>query len=83
MAFVESDTEPESESCETQVTDPDSDPDNEYSAVIENQLGLPEYQYGFVDSSPPPVDANFVHDDSESKNNGEFLSKRGHKLSFE
>jgi hypothetical protein len=91
--FVESKTEPESETeseSEIEVTDPESDPDNEYSAVIENQLGLPEYQYGIIESSPPPVDANA--DDLNNKgeanaddlnNKGEFFSRRGlQKLTF-
>lgn len=63
-AVVDSETEPESE----------IQSDDELEYVIENQLGLPEYQCG-IKSSPPPVDANIIC--NELNNNGEFLSRRG------
>lgn len=54
-------------------TDIETDPDREY--YIENQQGLPDYQFGIYESSPPPpppvpVDAN-VND--ELNNEGEFF----------
>ena len=51
----ESHTESESHIESENRTDPESDPDQYF---IENQQGLPNYQYGIYRSSPPPVDAS-------------------------
>jgi hypothetical protein len=67
--FFESETE-----SDTRITDPESNPDNAYSGVIENQLGLPEYQHGIIGSSPPPVDANV--NCNKLNNEREFFSQR-------
>lgn len=77
----ESQIEPESETESESVTEPESNPDKEYDAIIENQLGLPQYQHG-IESSPPPVDANANCD--KLNNGGEFFfSKKGlRKLTF-
>ena len=75
--FVESQTESESETdpeSDTRITNPESNPDNAYSEVIENQLGLPEYQHGIIGSSPPPVDANV--NCNKLNNEREFFSQR-------
>jgi hypothetical protein len=64
-AELDFETEPE--------TDIETDPDKEY--IIQNQLGLPDYQYGVYESSPPPVDAN-VNCDKLNNEKGEFLKKR-------
>ena len=63
---VDSETESES-SLESQ-------PDNELDC-IENQLGLPEYQYGIFRSSPPPVEANVKNELNNS--DSEFFSISG------
>lgn len=82
--FVESVTESETESESDfyeRITDVESDPDEEYP--IQNQLGLPEYQNYYIESSPPPVDVN-VDANVELNNEGEFsFSTKGLKrLSF-
>lgn len=78
--FVESDAELEYASETESETEPESDPDKEY--VIENQFGLPDYQYGVYESSPPPVDANVNRDCDKLNNKGEhFLKERFAKLS--
>ena len=72
MVFVESETELEYEvETEYHHTDPESDPDEGY---VENQLGLPDYQYGIYVSSPPPADAHVNCDKLNEK--GEFFSRR-------
>ena len=78
--FVESETESETDFYE-RITDTESDPDKEYP--IQNQLGVPEYQNYFIESSPPPVDVN-VDANVELNNEGEFFfSMEGLKrLSF-
>lgn len=63
--IIDSETEPESE----------TQSDNELDNVIENQLGLPGFQCGVIESSPPPVDANIIC--NELNKEGEFFSKRG------
>ena len=70
-ASLESETEPESYEADPEIqTDPESDPDREY--YIENQLGLPYYQFGIYTSpSRPPVDPNNKLNDP-----GEFFSQR-------
>lgn len=59
-------------------TEPESNPDREASEeyVIQNQLGLPDYQFGTYVSSPPrgPVDANVNCD--KLNNEGELFSQR-------
>ena len=71
--FVESEFESETES-ETdfyeRITDAESNPDEEFP--IQNQLGMPEYQNNFIESSPPPVDVD-VDADVELNNEGEFF----------
>jgi len=76
---VESETESETESDLDFYVE--SDPDVEYP--IENQLGIPEYQNIFIESSPPPVDVN-INANVELNNEGEFFfSMKGLKrLSF-
>jgi hypothetical protein len=70
-AIIDSETEPESE----------IQSDNELDYVVENQLGLPEFQWGVVKSSPPPVDDNIIC--NELNNKSEFFSRRGlQKLTF-
>jgi hypothetical protein len=86
ISFVESDaeleytSETESETESENRTEPESEPDKEY--VIENQLGLLDYQYGIYESSPPAVDANVNCD--KLNNKGElFLKERFAKLKAE
>jgi hypothetical protein len=64
-----SETEPESE-IEV-LSDLESQPDREIEYVIENQLGLPEYQRSIIRSSPPPVPVN-ANTTNES-NSSEFI----------
>jgi hypothetical protein len=75
-ALVESEAELEYEAepeyHHTDHTDPESDPDEGY--VIENQLGLPDYQYGIYVSSPPRADADVNCDKLDEE--GEFFSRR-------
>ena len=76
--FVESETERETESDLDIYAE--SDPD-EYP--IENQLGIPEYQNIFIESSPPPVDVNVNANVELNNEGGFFFSTKGLKrLSF-
>ena len=79
--FDESQTEPESEPESESVTEPESNPDNEYDAIIENQLGLPQYQLG-IESSPPPVEANADCDKLNNEGEYFFLKERSAKTDF-
>lgn len=51
----------------------ESQPDRSF--YVENQLGLPEYQYGVYSSTPPPVNADINNDDLN--NNSKFFSRIG------
>jgi hypothetical protein len=64
---IDSETESESELK--------SQPDKEFDYIIENQLGLPEYQHGYFRSSPPPVEANVKNELNNS--DSEFFSISG------
>ena len=68
----QSHTESESHNDPETHTNLESDPDQEY--IIENQLGLPDYQYGIYESSPPPVDPPVNCDALNDK--GEYFSWR-------
>ena len=73
VVVVDSETEPESELK--------SQPDR--SSYVENQLGLPQYQYGVYCSSPPAVNADINTDDLNNVNNSKFFSKIGlQKLTY-
>jgi hypothetical protein len=86
--FIESETEPESvtesesifEPANESITEPESDPDQEY--VIENQLGLPDYRYGIIESSPPPVNVNGNFDNLNNEEGEFFLKERCGKTEF-
>jgi hypothetical protein len=67
MVFIESEDDLE------YLTDPESDPDEYYP--IENQLGLPQYQNFFIESSPPPVNVDAKVNCDELNNKGEFFLK--------
>jgi hypothetical protein len=71
VIVVDSETESESEL--------ESQPDR--SSYVENQLGLPQYQYGVYYSSPPPVNADINNDDLN--NNSKFFLRIGvQKLTY-
>jgi hypothetical protein len=67
--FVETESVTESDSA----TEPESNPDNEFSEYYGNQLGLPQYQYSIITSSPPPVDVDHDVNLDNFNNEGEFF----------
>ena len=74
VVVVESETESESEI--------ESQPDRSFYVEDQNQLGLPEYQFGIYCSSPPWVNADDINND-DSNNKSKFFSRIGlQKLTY-
>lgn len=71
VVVVESETESESEL--------ESQPDR--SDYVENQLGLPQYQYGVYCSSPPPVNPD-INNDNLNDSSKFFLRISLQKLTY-
>jgi hypothetical protein len=70
--YATSESLTESESHTESESDPDQEPQ------IENQLELPDYQFGVYTSSPPRVDAHVNCDKLNNYEEGEFFfSKEG------
>jgi hypothetical protein len=63
LVIIDSETEPESEGPY---------PNDDEESIIENQAGLPEFQYGIAKSSPPPPASDNVNHNVPN-NNGEFF----------
>ena len=66
VVVVESETESESEI--------ESQPDRSFYVEDQNQLGLPEYQFGVYCSSSPRVNADDINND-DSNNKSKFFFK--------
>ena len=52
-------------------TESESEIQSDEEHVVENQLGLPEFQHDVIESSPPPVNVNIIC--NELNNKGEFF----------